>query len=98
VVMDGAHVAPRCIVAATAFVKAGFECAEQSLVVGSPAQVKRPLTDQELAWKQRGTAEYQHLTQRCMAALVECPPLTEAEQGRPRMGDSGIRPKGKGPA
>jgi phenylacetic acid degradation protein len=33
-----------------------------------------------------------------MAALVECPPLTEAEQGRPRMGDSGIRPKGKAPA
>ena len=58
VVMDGAHVAPRCIVAATAFVKAGFECAEQSLVVGSPAQVKRPLTDQELAWKQRGTPDY----------------------------------------
>ncbi|MCY1454319.1 Carnitine operon protein CaiE [compost metagenome] len=98
VVMDGAHVAPRCIVAATAFVKAGFSCAEQSLVVGSPAQVKRPLTDQELAWKQRGTAQYQELTLRCMATLVECPPLTEAEQDRPRMEDSGFRPKGKAPA
>jgi hypothetical protein len=46
---------------------------------GAPAQVKRPLTDQELAWKQRGTAEYQHLAQRCMNSMVECPPLAEAE-------------------
>jgi phenylacetic acid degradation protein len=67
VVMDGAHIAPRCIVAATAFVKAGFQCPEQSLVVGAPAEVKRPLSDQELAWKQRGTAQYHALTRRCMA-------------------------------
>ncbi|MFP5425568.1 MAG: phenylacetic acid degradation protein PaaY [Gammaproteobacteria bacterium] len=93
VVMDSAFIAPRCIVAATAFVKAGFQCPEQSLVVGSPAQAKRTLSDQEIAWKQRGTAEYQLLAKRCMAALVECPPLTEVEALRPRMGDSGLRPK-----
>lgn len=80
VVMDGAYIAPRCIVAATAFVKAGFQCPEQSLVVGSPAQAKRTLSDQEIAWKQRGTAEYQLLAKRCMAALVECPPLTEVKR------------------
>ena len=95
VVMDGAHIAPRCIVGATAFVKAGFHCPEQSLVMGTPAVAKRPLTDQELSWKQRGTAEYQHLSQRCMASMVECPPLTEAEAQRPRMGDGGLRPKGE---
>lgn len=95
VVMDGAHIAPRCIVAATAFVKAGFECSEQSLVMGSPAQVKRPLSEQELSWKQRGTAEYQRLSERCMASMVECPPLAEAEAQRPRMGDGGFRPKGE---
>ncbi len=98
VVMDGAHVAPGCIVAATAFVKAGFECAAQSLVMGSPALVKRPLTDQELAWKQAGTAQYQELTQRCMTSMVECPPLAEAEVGRPRMEDTGFRPKGQASA
>jgi len=95
VVMDGARIAPRCIVGATAFVKAGFECAEQSLVIGSPAQAKRPLTEQELRWKQRGTAEYQRLSQRCMASLVECPPLAAAEPQRPRMCDGGFRPKGE---
>jgi len=98
VVMDGAHIAPRCIVAATAFVKAGFTCPEQSLVVGAPAEVKRPLSDQERAWKQRGTAEYRSLARRCMTALVECPPLTAPEADRPRMGDSGFRPKAEGGA
>ncbi|MNP75042.1 Carnitine operon protein CaiE [compost metagenome] len=66
--------------------------------MGSPAQVKRPLSEQELAWKQRGTAEYQHLAQRCMNSMVECPPLAEAEPGRPRMEDTGVRPKGQATA
>ncbi|NIE75887.1 phenylacetic acid degradation protein PaaY [Pantoea sp. Ap-967] len=95
VVMDGARIAARCIVGATAFVKAGFECAEQSLVMGAPAQVKRALTEQEVQWKQRGTAEYQHLARRCMASLVECAPLAEPQAQRPRMGDGGFRPKGE---
>jgi len=66
--------------------------------MGSPAQVKRPLTEQELAWKQRGTAEYQHLAQRCMNSMVECSPLTEVEPERPRMEDTGVRPKGQASA
>ncbi|MDH0301656.1 MULTISPECIES: phenylacetic acid degradation protein PaaY [unclassified Pseudomonas] len=98
VVMDGAHVAPRSIVAATAFVKAGFQCPQRSLVVGAPATVKRSLSDQELAWKQRGTAEYHSLARRCMSALVECPPLSAPEAERPRMSDSGVRPKAEGGA
>lgn len=93
VVMDGAHIAPRCIVAATAFVKAGFTCEAQSLVVGSPAQAKRTLSDEEVAWKQRGTQEYQALARRCMASMVECSPLSAVEPARPRMGDTGLRPK-----
>jgi len=56
------------------------------------------LSEQELAWKQRGTAEYQHLAQRCMNSMVECPPLAEAEPGRPRMEDTGVRPKGQASA
>ncbi|KES22292.1 MULTISPECIES: phenylacetic acid degradation protein PaaY [Pseudomonas] len=96
VVMDKAHIGERCIVAATAFVKAGFECPPQSLVMGSPATVKRELSEQEIAWKQRGTAEYQQLSKRCLASLVECQPLAAAEVDRPRLGDSGFRPKGRG--
>ncbi|WP_444436257.1 phenylacetic acid degradation protein PaaY [Pseudomonas sp. A6] len=96
VVMDKAHIGERCIVAATAFVKAGFECPPQSLVMGSPATVKRELSEQEIAWKQRGTAEYQQLSKRCLASLVECRPLAAVEADRPRLGDSGFRPKGQG--
>lgn len=96
VVMDNARIGERCIVAATAFVKAGFECPPQSLVMGSPAKVKRELGEQEIAWKQRGTAEYQALARRCLSGLLECEPLAAMETDRPRVHDSGIRPKRPG--
>ena len=85
VVMDGAKIAPRCIVAATAFVKAGFTCESESLIIGSPAKVHRKLSAEEIAWKQEGTVEYQRLTLRCLASLEECEPLTEVEPNRPQL-------------
>ncbi|MBO3274711.1 phenylacetic acid degradation protein PaaY [Pseudomonas schmalbachii] len=94
VVMDKARIGERSIVSAAAFVKAGFECPPQSLVMGAPAAMKRQLSDEEVAWKQRGTREYQELARRCLASMVECQPLAEVEAERPRMGDTGFRPKG----
>jgi len=85
VVMDNAVIGERSIVAAAAFVKAGFECSPQSLVLGSPAQVKRSLSDDEVAWKQQGTREYQRLVTRCREQMEECQPLTEREAGRPSL-------------
>ncbi|GGU50946.1 phenylacetic acid degradation protein PaaY [Pseudomonas laurentiana] len=98
VVMDNAHIAARSFVSAGALVKAGFSCPEQSLVLGSPAQVKRRLSDEEVAWKHAGTREYQVLAQRCMASLQECTPLSMVEADRPRIHDSGLRPKLAGSA
>ncbi len=98
VVMDNAHIAARSFVSAGALVKAGFSCPEQSLVLGSPAQVKRRLSDEEVAWKQAGTREYQVLAQRCMASLQECTPLSVVEADRRRIHDSGLRPKSSGRA
>ncbi|UYZ84226.1 phenylacetic acid degradation protein PaaY [Entomomonas sp. E2T0] len=83
VVMDGAHIAPRCIVAATSFVKAGFSCEEQSMIMGTPAEVKRKLMDKELAWKQRGTKEYQALAKHCLINMEICEPLSAIEENRP---------------
>jgi len=60
--------------------------------------MKRRLSEQELAWKQRGTGQYQQLAQRCMNTMVECSPLAEVEAGRLRMEDTGIRPKGQATA
>ena len=93
VVMDGAVIGARSIISASSFVKAKFECPEQSLVMGTPAEVKRELSDKEVAWKQGGTREYQELTRRCMASMVECSPLTEMEANRASFADSGHRPK-----
>lgn len=93
VVMDAARIGARSFVAATSFVKARFSCAEQSLVMGSPASVKRVLSDEEVAWKQAGTREYQALAQRCLHRLVACEPLAQVEPHRPRISTSGHRPK-----
>ncbi len=85
VVMDDANIGESSIVAAVAFVPAGFECPPQSLVIGVPAKVKRRLTDQEVEWKARGTVEYQQLAQRCRATLKKVEALTEAEPDRRRI-------------
>ena len=93
VVMDEAHIAPRSIVGACAFVKAKFTCEPGSLIVGSPAKVMRMLSDKEIAWKRKGTEEYQRLTLRSLASLEEVQPLSEAETDRPRLDASGYKPK-----
>lgn len=93
VILDNARIAPRCIVSAGALVKAGFQCEEQSLVLGSPAKVSRRLGDDEVAWKQTGTRAYQQLTRRCLESMLECQPLAEIEAGRGRYRDDAVRPK-----
>ena len=85
VVMDEVHIGASSIVAAAAFVAAGFECPEGSLVVGSPAQVKRELTCEEIDWKTEGTAAYQALAIRCHQSLERATALTEPEPDRPRI-------------
>lgn len=93
VVMDDAVIGAESLVAATAFVKSGFECPPRSLLAGSPATIKRELSDKEVAWKSAGTAEYQLLTQRCFATLREIQPLNEVQSNRPRFQDSEHKPK-----
>jgi len=94
VVMDNADIGARSFVAACAFVKAGFVCPEQSLVIGSPAVVKRRLSEEEVTWKQAGTAEYQALARRCLHEMEQCEPLPEIEPDRRRIHISALRPKG----
>ncbi|KHL69201.1 phenylacetic acid degradation protein PaaY [Pseudomonas flexibilis] len=93
VVMDRASIGARSFVSASAFVKAGFVCEPQSLVMGTPASVKRLLGDEEVAWKQAATREYQLLAQRCRESLVECQPLSAPEPGRRHVWSSALRPK-----
>jgi phenylacetic acid degradation protein len=85
VVMDDAVIGSSSIVSACAFVTSKFECPPRSLVMGAPAKVKRELSDEEIAWKTRGTQEYQQLAVRCHASLVRTEALSEVEENRPRM-------------
>ncbi|MBP6896912.1 MAG: phenylacetic acid degradation protein PaaY [Pseudacidovorax sp.] len=92
VVMDEAVIGERTIVAACAFVPAGMQIPDASLVAGVPARVKRPLTEQEIAWKREGTLTYQDLTRRCLATMEEVAPLARAEADRPRLKAPDVQP------
>jgi phenylacetic acid degradation protein len=85
VVMDDAEIGESAIVAALTFVKAGTSVPARSLVAGIPGKIVRQLSDDEIAWKNDGTAIYQALTLRCQAGLRETEPLREVEPGRQRM-------------
>lgn len=93
VIMDDAVIGAESLVAATAFVKSAFECPPRSLLAGSPATVKRQLSDKEVAWKTNGTKQYHHLTERCLQSLQPVEPLTEIQSNRPRFTDSAYKPK-----
>ena len=85
VVMDGAVLGAYSILAACAFVKAGQDLPEKSLIAGLPAKVLRPLSEDEIRWKLEGTRTYQQLSQRCLASLSEVQPLAAAEADRPAL-------------
>lgn len=85
VVMDEAVVGERAIVAACAFVRAGFAVPPRVLMAGVPARVVRELSEDEMRWKDDGTALYQDLARRCRASLTEVAPLTAPEAQRPAL-------------
>lgn len=85
VVMDGAEVGERAMVAACAFVRAGMRIPAGWLAAGLPAKNVRALTDDEMAAKAEGTAIYQDLARRCQASLQEVQPLRTPDDPRPRL-------------
>lgn len=58
IVMDNAHVGKNCIIGAGALVTGGTHIPDNSLVVGSPARVRRMLTDEEVQRNRADAAEY----------------------------------------
>jgi gamma-carbonic anhydrase len=61
VLLDGVHVGARSLVAAGSLVTPGTIIPPQSLVMGSPARVKRELTQDELAYLDRSWRSYVEL-------------------------------------
>ncbi len=58
IIMDGAVIGEDCVVGAGALVTENMKIGPGSLVLGSPAKVKRPVTDKELAWIRESAQNY----------------------------------------
>ena len=92
VIMDEAEIGAMSIVAAMAFVKSAQKIPPRSLVIGTPAKVIRELTDEEIAWKQRGTETYQKLALRSLETMKPAEPLREIEPNRSRVAPIDFKP------
>jgi phenylacetic acid degradation protein len=84
VIMDNAVIGKDSFVAANSFVRANAIIPDRTLVAGSPAKELRKLTDQEIAWKIKGTQEYQQLARICRTDLRVVEPLPAPQADRPR--------------
>lgn len=58
IIMDGAVIGEECIVGAGSLVTERTEVPPGSLIIGSPARVRRPLTEQERNWIRESAANY----------------------------------------
>ena len=58
VILNGAKIGKNCLVGACALITEGKEFPDNSLIVGTPAKVIRPLTDEEIARMHGNTANY----------------------------------------
>lgn len=90
VVMDGADIGTRALVAANAFIPAGLVVPPDHLAAGNPGKVIKELDADALAWKANGIAVYQELARRSRATLVACDPLEEVEADRPTLATTAI--------
>ncbi len=97
VIMDTAVVGAQAIVAAKAFVKVADVVPPRVLVAGVPARIRRTLTDDDIAWKRRGTALYIELAKRAIdGGMVAAKPLerVEEDRGRTRWDFVSVRERG----
>jgi len=58
IIMDGAVIGEDCVVGAGALVTEGTVVPPKSVILGSPAKVKRPVTEQELVWIKESAQNY----------------------------------------
>lgn len=70
VVLNGARIGKHCIIGANALVPEGMEIPDGSLVVGSPATIKRQLNEQQKQMLQASAAHYVHNAHRFAETLT----------------------------
>ncbi len=69
VVLNGAKIGRHCLVGAGALVTAGKEFPDGSMIIGSPAKLLRPLTEDEIAGLKRSAEHYVENARRYRAGL-----------------------------
>lgn len=77
VIMDEVDLGDESIVGALCFIRQGEKIPARSLVVGNPAKIIKPVSDEMIRWKTEGTKLYQQLPRHCMESLRPCEPLRE---------------------
>lgn len=92
VVMDNAVVGAGCIVGALCFVPAEMIIPDRTVVVGNPARIVKDVSDEMLAWKTEGTAQYQRLPAVLHATLREAAPLRTRPKGWGAAVESTLQP------
>jgi len=75
VIMDNAKIGKECMIAALSYIKPNFQAPPRSIIAGSPAEIKKAVTEKQMGWKTEGTAVYQHLAQRCLKTMHQCEAL-----------------------
>lgn len=83
VIMDDVELGDECIVGALSFIKEGEKIPARSLVAGNPARIIKPVTDEMIAWKTKGTQLYQQLPREMFEQWSACEPLNEIPADRP---------------
>ncbi len=71
IIMDGALVEEDCIIGAGSLVTERTQIPSKSLVLGSPAKVKRALTSEELLWIKESASRYSQYAQHYLADQQE---------------------------
>ncbi len=83
VLMDNVVLGEECIVGALSFLPADSVWERRLVIVGNPARIVKPVSDEMIAWKSEGTRLYQQLPAELQATLKECEPLREVDRSRP---------------
>lgn len=65
IVLNGAKIGKNCLIGAGALVTQNAVIPDGSMVIGSPAKVKRPLTEAEMASVRQSAADYRQEAQEC---------------------------------
>lgn len=58
IILNGAKIGKNCLIAAGALVTQGKEIPDGSMVMGSPAKIRRELTEEEIAGNRESAEEY----------------------------------------